>query len=78
MLLRAGRNQEALDTFKKDPEWINAWPLKQLLTTGWDKPPLHMNGSTEPTSMFVRIWMMHWPGPGSPNLVGFPGGTTGC
>ncbi len=29
-LLRAGRDQEALDTFKKDPEWINAWPARSI------------------------------------------------
>ncbi len=29
-LLRAGRNQEALDRFKKDPEWINGWPARAI------------------------------------------------
>jgi serine/threonine protein kinase len=29
-LLRAGRDQEALDTFKKDPEWIIGWPARSI------------------------------------------------
>jgi tetratricopeptide (TPR) repeat protein len=29
-LLRAGRDQEALDRFKKDPDWINAWPARAI------------------------------------------------
>ncbi len=29
-LLRAGRNQEALDRFKKDPDWINSWPARAI------------------------------------------------
>ena len=30
-LLRAGKNQEALDSFKKDPEWINGWPAQAIV-----------------------------------------------
>ena len=29
-LLRAGRDQEALDAFKKVPDWINAWPARAI------------------------------------------------
>jgi hypothetical protein len=29
-LLRAGRDQEALDAFKRDPEWINGWPARAI------------------------------------------------
>jgi serine/threonine protein kinase len=29
-LLRAGRAQEALDRFKKAPDWINAWPARAI------------------------------------------------
>jgi tetratricopeptide (TPR) repeat protein len=29
-LLRAGRDRDALDAFKKDPEWINGWPARAI------------------------------------------------
>ena len=29
-LLRAGRDREALDRFKKDSEWINGWPARAI------------------------------------------------
>jgi hypothetical protein len=29
-LLRAGRDQEALDRFEKAPEWINGWPARAI------------------------------------------------
>ena len=30
VLLRAGRDRDALDRFKKDSEWINAWPARAI------------------------------------------------